>query len=87
MAKMIRDAKNKVEFTESVHHPKHYGGQDSIYEAIKIIEHWDLGFNLGNVIKYVLRNGKKDPDKKLEDLEKAYWYLRREIDRLSYEKE
>lgn len=85
MAKIIRDAKNKVEFSEQVFHPKHYGGEDSVYEAIKVIEAWDLGFNLGNVVKYIARLGKKDPNKKSEDLNKALWYLKREIER--YEKE
>ena len=81
MVKVIIDKKNKVEFNESVFHPKHYGGEESTYEAIKVIEAWDLGFNLGNVVKYISRLGKKDPNKKLEDLEKALWYLQREIDR------
>ena len=84
MAKIIKDTKNKVEFSESVFHPKHYGGEASVYEAIKVIEAWDLGFNLGNVVKYIARLGKKDPDKKVEDLEKALWYLKRELER--YEK-
>ena len=85
MAKIIKDTKNKVEFSESVFHPKHYGGETSVYEAIKVIEAWDLGFNLGNVVKYIARLGKKDPNKKSEDLNKALWYLKREIER--YEKE
>ena len=40
MAKVIKDRKNKVEFTESeqVYHPPHYGGKDNPYEAIKVIE-------------------------------------------------
>jgi hypothetical protein len=82
MAKVIRDRKNKVEFTESekVYHPKHYGGEDNPYEAIKVIEAWELDFNLGNVVKYVSRAGKKDKDTKLQDLEKAMWYLQRAID-------
>lgn len=44
------------------------------------IEHFDLNFALGNVIKYVVRAGRKTPDAKA-DLEKALWYLQREIDR------
>ena len=34
--------------TESVNHPKHYGGEGSEYEAIKVIEAWHLDFHLGN---------------------------------------
>ena len=60
--------------------PKHYGGADNLYEAIKVIEAWYLGFNLGNVVKYVSRAGKKGDTK--EDLSKALWYLKREIDKL-----
>lgn len=66
----------------SVNHPEHYGGENNPYEAIKVIEAWDLGFCLGNVVKYVSRAGKKDPNKTIEDLEKAKWYLQREIEGL-----
>lgn len=61
----------------NVNHPAHYGGGDNPYEAIKIIEAHSLDFCLGNVIKYVLRAGKKNDG--IEDLEKALWYLNREI--------
>ena len=64
---------------ESVNHPKHYGGKENPYEAIKVIEAWELGFCLGNVVKYLSRAGKKDPAKELEDLKKAQWYLARQI--------
>jgi hypothetical protein len=67
--------------TDPVNHPAHYGGADNPYEAIKIIEAWSLGFCLGNVVKYILRAGKKSPDM-LADLRKARWYLDREIQRL-----
>lgn len=62
---------------ETINHPDHYGGKDNPYEAIKVIEAWELGFNLGNAIKYISRAGKKDDP--LEDLKKAAWYLAREI--------
>ena len=65
---------------EAVNHPQHYGGQDNPYEAIKVIEAWGLGFCLGNVIKYISRAGKKDDT--IQELEKARWYLDREINRL-----
>ena len=64
---------------QAVDHPAHYGGADNTYEAIKVIEAWNLGFNLGNVVKYISRAGKKGS--KLEDLKKAQWYLNREIDK------
>ena len=63
-----------------VNHPKHYGGQDNPYEAIKVIEAWELDFCLGNTVKYISRAGKKDDI--IQDLEKARWYLDRKISNL-----
>jgi hypothetical protein len=63
---------------ESINHPDHYGG-DNMYEAIKVIEAWDLDFSLGNTIKYISRAGKKEKAKEIEDLKKALWYLNRKI--------
>jgi hypothetical protein len=63
--------------SDQVNHPAHYGGADNPYEAIKVIEAWKLGFNLGNTVKYISRAGKKGAH--LQDLEKARWYLDREI--------
>ena len=62
--------------TDLVNHPPHYtkGG----IETIDFIEAKDLNYRLGNVVKYVSRAGKKDSDP-IEDLEKAAWYLQREI--------
>ena len=51
------------------------------YEAINVIEAWGLNFCLGNVIKYVARAGRKT-DNPIEDLEKAKWYIEREIEKL-----
>lgn len=72
---------------EMVNHPDHY--HPGTYEAINVIEAWDLNFNLGSAIKYISRCGLK-PDaelskkeKTLEDLRKAAWYVNREIERLS----
>jgi len=53
--------------------------KDNSIEPIDVIEDWNLNFNLGNVIKYVARAGKKDD--KLTDLKKAKWYIEREINR------
>ena len=50
---------------EMVNHPSHYGGADNVYEAIKVIDAWNLGFALGNTVKYISRAGKKDPNKEL----------------------
>lgn len=63
-----------------VDHPLHYGGADNPYEAIKVIEAWELGFRLGNAVKYIARAGRKYST--IEDLKKARWYLDREIEQL-----
>lgn len=64
--------------------PTHYKGK---IEVIDFIEDKDLGFCLGNVVKYVARAGKKAPTKEIEDLEKAKWYLERHIDNLKQEQQ
>jgi len=63
------------EFDDLVNHPAHYkvGG----IETIDFIEAKKLGYNLGNVVKYLTRADHKG--NKLEDLRKAQWYLTREI--------
>jgi hypothetical protein len=58
----------------------YYGGADNPYEAIKVIEAWEVTFNIGNVLKYLCRAGKKPGVTRLEDLCKARDYLQREID-------
>ena len=67
-----------IKCRESVDHPSYYttGG----IEAIDAIEAWGLGFNLGNVVKYIARAGRKTKYG-LQDLQKAAWYLDREIKR------
>lgn len=65
---------------DNVNHPKHYN--TGTIEVIDYIEDKNLGFNLGNAVKYISRSGVKDPSKTVEDLEKACWYVKREIERL-----
>jgi hypothetical protein len=64
--------------TDMVNHPPHYtaGG----IETIDFIEAKQLGYNLGNVVKYVSRSTLKGDQ--LENLKKAQWYLNREIKQL-----
>lgn len=59
-----------------IDHPAYYkqGG----IEAIDVIEAWNLGFCLGNTVKYIARAGRKT-ENGLHDLKKAMWYLNREI--------
>lgn len=61
---------------EEVYSPSHYQSGSGM-EAIDVIEEFKLNFNLGNVVKYVLRAGKKS-DSACKDLRKALWYLTRE---------
>lgn len=61
--------------TDLVNHPPHYKSHPSGIECIQITEH--MGFNLGNAIKYIWRADEKG--KAIEDLQKAAWYIEREI--------
>ena len=63
---------------DNINKPKHYNIHPSGIECIQITEH--MNFCLGNAIKYIWRAGLKNSDKK-EDLEKAIWYIAREITR------
>jgi hypothetical protein len=66
-----------VSRTDNVNHPTHYNiGKIEVIEAI---EDWKLNFNLGNAVKYIARADHKN--KPIEDLEKAKWYIEREIER------
>lgn len=63
-----------------INHPSHY--TDGKIEVIDFIEDKQLNFHRGNAIKYIARAGKKNKEKEIEDLEKAVWYINREIQRL-----
>lgn len=67
---------------DPVNHPEHYkvGG----IETIDFIEAKSLSYNLGNVVKYLTRADHKG--NKLQDLQKAQWYLNREIENTSMKK-
>ena len=62
---------------DNVNNPKHYTSHPSGIDCIQITEH--MGFCLGNAMKYVWRADLKGDA--IEDLEKAVWYVRREIER------
>lgn len=64
--------------SDPVSHPAHYTAYP--VEVIQLTEH--LNFCRGNAVKYVARAGLKNPDTEVQDLEKAVWYLSREIQRL-----
>lgn len=75
---VVIKGRERTLFSDTVSHPPHYAnGWSNGAEVIDLTEH--LSFCAGNVVKYVCRAGRKDPDKHVEDLEKARWYLDREI--------
>lgn len=63
--------------SDMVNHPEHY--TDGGIETIDFIEAKKLPYHLGNAVKYVSRAGKKNPEKTIEDLQKAVWYINRYI--------
>ncbi len=68
----------------NVKHPAHYN--TGSIEVIDAIEDWKLGFHLGNAVKYIARAGKKNKETKIEDLEKAAWYLNRYLEKRAKKK-
>ena len=75
----LNTAQTKKEEVISEIRPSYYK-TDSAYEPRKIIKHYGLNFNLGNVIKYTLRAGEKNKQTLIEDLKKAITYLQFEIE-------
>ena len=71
--------------SDNVNHPAHY--TDGKIEVIDFIEDKKLNYHRGNAVKYICRAGKKDPAKEIEDLQKAAWYINREIQRLEAQKQ
>lgn len=63
---------------EEVNHPPHYNQHPKGIECIDVTE--DMCFNIGNTIKYLWRAGLKPGTSDIKDLEKAKWFLQREID-------
>lgn len=72
--------KKSVKPQSSVNHPAHYN--TGKIEVIDAIEDWELNFSRGNAVKYIARAGRKSSETELQDLEKALWYIQRELDRL-----
>jgi len=88
----VLDLNKFLDEYDNVNYPKHYNVHPSGVECIQITEH--MNFCLGNAIKYIWRAGIKGGDdsivknvKKIEDLEKAAWYLQREIAKLTKEQD
>lgn len=65
----------------SVLSPSYYNKENM--SVSDIVDEYELNFNKGNIIKYVLRSGKKSKDTEIQDLQKAMRYCHMEIERLS----
>jgi hypothetical protein len=68
---------------DPVNHPSHY--TKGKIEVADFIADQKLNFDRGNAVKYVCRAGSKDPEKEIQDLEKAIWYINHEIKTLKGE--
>ena len=85
LLKCFIDCKDKEQKTDNVNHPQHYTWLKELcgIEVIDITRH--MNFNLGQVLKYILRLGHKEDnnftyyEKILSDLHKAEYYLKKEI--------
>lgn len=65
----------------SVLSPSYYNKENM--SVSDIVDEYELNFNKGNIIKYVLRSGKKQADTEIQDLQKAMRYCQMEIERLN----
>ena len=74
----MKASKKEAEFN-LIEKPEHYC-KGRKYEPKDVIRDWDLNFNLGNVDKYISRNGRKAGETVLKDLLKAKQYLDFEIE-------
>ena len=87
LLKCFIERNDKEQKSDSVNHPAHYNSHPSGIECIEIARHHN--FNIGNTIKYLWRAGLKseegmeDTDKQVEDLNKAIWYIKDEIKRIT----
>lgn len=76
-ASNARDEERRKSIVDVVNHPPHYTQHPSGVECCDIVEHFN--FCVGNAIKYLWRAGLKGDA--IEDLRKAAWYVKREIER------
>lgn len=74
---ILHTSKLSSAITDNINHPSHY--TDGNIEVIDYIEDKKFNYHLGNAVKYISRAGKKDDY--VQDLEKAKWYINREIER------
>ncbi len=73
--KVTLELQKKIDNIDMVNKPPHYTFGE--FQPIDVIEDWDLGYHLGNAIKYIARCTHKGTEE--QDLKKAKWYLDRYI--------
>lgn len=76
------DVLHGVKMSNEQIRPDYYGGADNVYEVRKVIQEWNLPWELGDVVKYVARAGKKNPAEEMVDLIKARTYLNFRLEKL-----
>ena len=74
--KKLRKLEGCIINRDKINNPDHYT-KGRKFEPISVIEDWELGYHLGNALKYISRAGRKES--KEEDLKKAIWYIEREL--------
>lgn len=78
------DTRSTEEKEDIIGHPNYYC-EGRKFEPKDVIRDWNLNFNLGNAVKYISRNGRKDGNSSVQDLKKARQYLDFEIEYLEKE--
>ena len=58
--------------------PSHYN-DNRAHKPIDVMEDWHLNYRMGNALKYISRHGRKPGEDLVENLQKAIWYLEREV--------
>ena len=62
--------------------PSYYSGTKYGYSARKIVEDFNLSYNVGTAVSYLLRAGKKEGNPAEQDIQKAINHLHFELDKL-----
>lgn len=78
----IKDLSDKISQIKKKKYTGYYSSKDGSMDAQIVIDKFDLNFCRGNIFKYIVRAGRKDPTKEIEDLQKAREYVDFEIRRI-----
>lgn len=75
---MPESPKDGSPMLHEINKPAHYN-DGRIYEPVDVIRDWQLGYFIGQVLKYISRAGRKHDEKDIKDLRKAFFYLAYEL--------